>query len=334
MRLQEFMSTQVVTIGPGESADAAWTKMQDGRIRHLVVMDGAQMVGLLSERDLGGRNGATTRSGHTVRELMTENPASATSSMTLRQAANLMRGRTIGSLPVVDDGRVVGIVTATDVLDELGRGATRPEVRAQRQSMRVPPASARRASAVRQGKRQVRQARTTAPSNASDDAAKPPPGRNTPTAGRSRVRTPDSESRAPMAAVAARAATTAPARRSVADIPAYIRAPGQEVDGEDRAYLRRKLGRRLGKFAGDVERTSVRLEDINGPRGGVDWQCRIKATLRGQPSVVVQSRDASMQGAMDRALAQVGTAVRRALQQRRTVLRKSGGGDNRLPGTE
>ena len=106
------------------------------------------------------------------------------------------------------------------------------------------------------------------------------------------------------------------------ELPVFIRAEGSGMGADDRAYLRRKLGRRLDKFSADVLRVSVRMADINGPRGGIDWQCRIKVVLRGLPSVMVESRELSVQLSMDRALAKLGTAVRRALQQRRTVLRK------------
>jgi acetoin utilization protein AcuB len=73
---------------------------------------------------------------------MTPQAASATPATTLRQAANLMRRRLIGSLPVLEDGRIVGIVTATDVLEELGRGSSRPTVRAKRRPMRLTPVGA------------------------------------------------------------------------------------------------------------------------------------------------------------------------------------------------
>lgn len=143
------MSTEVVTIAPDEAADAAWSRMQREGIRHLVVIEGKRLLGVLSERDLGGAKGGAIRSGRAVRELMTQKVASASPSTTLRVAANLMRGRLIGSLPVVEDGRVVGIVTATDVLEELGRGSSRPAAQAKRRSMRLPPASARGAAAGR-----------------------------------------------------------------------------------------------------------------------------------------------------------------------------------------
>jgi acetoin utilization protein AcuB len=119
--------------------------MQDRRIRHLVVTDRKHVVGIISERDLGGRGGADIRRNRAVRDLMSSKVADAGPGTTLRQAANLMSSRLIGCLPVVDEGRIVGIVTATDVLDELGRGAIRPRVGARRRAMRMPPAGLRQA---------------------------------------------------------------------------------------------------------------------------------------------------------------------------------------------
>lgn len=160
MRLQEIMSTKVISIGPEASAEAAWARMDQRGIRHLVVKEGARLVGVISERDLGGRKGGVMRRGRTVRELMTEHATIARPTTTLRQAANLMRGRLIGSLPVVDDdGQLVGIVTATDVLDELGRASARPSARAERRTMRVSPAGAR--AATRRQRRKTRAPKRT-----------------------------------------------------------------------------------------------------------------------------------------------------------------------------
>ena len=90
------------------------------------------------------------------------------------------------------------------------------------------------------------------------------------------------------------------------------------LNPEDRAYVRRKLGTKLGKFVRSIERVSVRVEDVNGPRGGVDTACRIKVVLSGLPSVVVEERNASLQAAIDRALSRTERAVRRSVQRRRT----------------
>ncbi|BAU48353.1 30S ribosomal subunit interface binding protein [Sulfurifustis variabilis] len=93
---------------------------------------------------------------------------------------------------------------------------------------------------------------------------------------------------------------------------------GSLLDAADKDYLRRKLGRKLGKFAPSIERTSVRVEDVNGPRGGIDKRCMIKVVLSGLPNVVVEERRHSLQAAMDRALGRVERAVRQAMQRRRT----------------
>ncbi len=321
MRVQEIMTTPVVTIGPDEPASQAWSRMQKHRIRHLVVTDGPGLLGVISDRDLGGRGGASVRRNRTVRDLMTVGAATVAPDATLRQAANLMRGRLVGSLPVVEDERVVGIITATDVLDELGRGSTRPAVQAQRQSMRLPPAGARSATrkkaASARARRSAKQRRGT---NAGKDGDRPPPatGRITPELGRDRPRTPDSPRRAPLAKQVSRAEKRDIDPATAAGTPAYIRAVGAPVDAADREYLRRKLGRKLGKFEPAVERASVRIEDVNGPRGGIDKRCRIKVVLRGLPSVVVEEQHETLQAAMDGALARVERAVRRATEKRRT----------------
>lgn len=330
MRLDEIMSRRVVAVGPDEPAGAAWLRMQRERIRHLVVMDGPRLVGVLSERDLGGRGGADLRRGRTVRELMAPRVATASPGTTLRQAANLMRGRLIGCLPVLQGDRVVGIVTATDVLEELGRGSTRPAVRAKRRAMRRPPTSARKATRRagarnRHGKKLPRRSTSAAKGAPRDDrgateisAPARLTGRVTPALGRHRVRAPDSSRRAPLADRVARPVKRVSGSTAAAQTPAHIRWVGVPGDPADQDYLRRKLGRKLGKFATAIERASVRIEDADGPRGGADRRCEIKVVLSGLPSVVVTERHRSLQAAMDRALDRTERAVRRALQRRRT----------------
>jgi acetoin utilization protein AcuB len=67
---------------------------------------------------------------------MSEDLVTASPQMTVRQAANLMRGRGIGCLAVIEGARPVGILTTTDLLELIGRGADRPIERSTRWTLR------------------------------------------------------------------------------------------------------------------------------------------------------------------------------------------------------
>jgi acetoin utilization protein AcuB len=124
MRIREIMKTRVEAISASESAETARTRMAFRRIRHLVVTAGREVLGVISERDLD-RLG-TYRQIETVGDIMSAPAVTVEPETTLRQAANLLRGRTIGCLPVLENGKLAGIVTTTDLLELLGRGAEKP----------------------------------------------------------------------------------------------------------------------------------------------------------------------------------------------------------------
>ncbi len=126
MRLQEIMSSPVSTVSSEASAEAAWETMKTERIHHLVVLERGQVVGVVTDRDLGASRGKSVRRGKTVADLMSKAPLIAENTMTVRQAANKCRGRAIGCLPVVKQGKLVGIVTVSDLLEVLARGVDRP----------------------------------------------------------------------------------------------------------------------------------------------------------------------------------------------------------------
>jgi acetoin utilization protein AcuB len=126
LRLQDVMSTEVKTISPGKSADEAWGLMDMHNIHHLVVVDGGEVVGVISARDLGGKKDAARRRGIKVADVMHEKPVTAAPTDTIRQAANKLRGHGVGCLPVVEGRKVKGILTITDCLELIGRGAERP----------------------------------------------------------------------------------------------------------------------------------------------------------------------------------------------------------------
>jgi acetoin utilization protein AcuB len=126
MRVAEVMTKDVQTISPNSAAVDAWELMRRKAIHHLVVMADSRVAGVLSDRDAAGRNGAGVRAQSRVGDLMTTPVVTVDPQTTIRRTANLMRGRTIGCVPVMNGKRLVGIVTVSDLLELLGRGVERP----------------------------------------------------------------------------------------------------------------------------------------------------------------------------------------------------------------
>jgi CBS domain-containing protein len=136
MRVAEIMSHPVETTTADEAAEAAYERMRRKRIHHLIVKEGARIVGVLSSRDLDGPEQQEFRRVRTVGDLMTPFAVQVRDTTPVRRAANLMRGRNIGCIPVVDShARVVGIVTTTDLLELIGKGAERPVAKPVRKTL-------------------------------------------------------------------------------------------------------------------------------------------------------------------------------------------------------
>ena len=126
MRVQDVMTDQVYKVTPGTTAEDAWNIMRIRRIHHLVVTQAGRIVGLLSARDFDGVKGSLERELHTVADLMTRHVVTVTPRTPIRTAANVLRGHSIGCLVVVTEGRLVGIVTVADLLEQMGRGLGGP----------------------------------------------------------------------------------------------------------------------------------------------------------------------------------------------------------------
>ncbi|MGC4084284.1 MAG: CBS domain-containing protein [Vicinamibacterales bacterium] len=126
MRIFEAMSDQVRTVSPAMGAAEAWNLMKTSGVHHLVVTDDEKVVGVVSDRDIPGRRKLTVAAGTTVQDVMSAPVATIEREETIRKAANIMEGRTIGCLPVMDHGTLVGIVTTSDLLRLLGKGGERP----------------------------------------------------------------------------------------------------------------------------------------------------------------------------------------------------------------
>jgi acetoin utilization protein AcuB len=116
MLLRKLMTTPVLKVSPGQTASDALASMRDENVRHAVVVLGSTIVGVVSDRDLGGPNGALARLHHQVGDLMHRDPIVAPPDMRVEEAVHLVRERHIGCLPIVEKGQLVGIVTRSDLL--------------------------------------------------------------------------------------------------------------------------------------------------------------------------------------------------------------------------
>jgi len=135
MQVKELMSRELVTIGPTESCLDAVVRMQRAHVRHLPVVnrDGA-LVGIVTDRDLrhhvftprvfealGSTPLDVLLDGTHVAEIMSTDVVTVEADATLGAAADTMRKHGVGSLPVMENGRMVGIITEVDILRQLGR---------------------------------------------------------------------------------------------------------------------------------------------------------------------------------------------------------------------
>ena len=132
MRLEDIMSRPLLSVDVETSTREAWALMRSKGVRHLGVRDEGKVTGIVSHHDLR----RDLRGTSTVREVMTTPVVTATPRTTLREAANLLRGRAIGCLPVVEGKRTVGIVTVTDILELIGRGVERPVAASRRWTLK------------------------------------------------------------------------------------------------------------------------------------------------------------------------------------------------------
>jgi acetoin utilization protein AcuB len=113
----DWMTHSPVTASPDERLSSIKEKFDDGNFRSIPVVAGGKLVGMVTERDLrlfAGKLADTEAS-----DVMMAAPPSVTPDTPLHKAAQLLREHKLESLPVVEDTRLVGIITTTDVLGAL-----------------------------------------------------------------------------------------------------------------------------------------------------------------------------------------------------------------------
>ncbi|MEJ2576025.1 MAG: CBS domain-containing protein [Gammaproteobacteria bacterium] len=130
MRISEYMSQPAMVAAPGDGARETFFRMRESRVRHLPVLDGAQLVGILSDRDLRRPDWVDEApdlahpyvldDGLTVGDLMSRHPISVRTFEPLDHAARVFVEQGFGSLPVLDKGgHLVGIITKLDLIRAL-----------------------------------------------------------------------------------------------------------------------------------------------------------------------------------------------------------------------
>ncbi|MFA6149307.1 MAG: CBS and ACT domain-containing protein [bacterium] len=129
MLVAKRMKANPVFVDEGDSMKKAMDMMKEHEIRHLPVLkDGEKLVGILSERDIKQASPSPATALEIreiyylldkvkVKQIMTRRPYTVSSSAPIEEAALIIREKKIGCLPVVDNGKLVGILTETDILD-------------------------------------------------------------------------------------------------------------------------------------------------------------------------------------------------------------------------
>jgi acetoin utilization protein AcuB len=133
MRVKDLMSEPVVTVAPAESGLDAVARMVRMRVRHLPVVNrDGMLVGVVTDRDLRhyllaphvfgllpARRVEDVLGSVRVAEVMSTDVLTVEPEAILADAAAVMHDERVGSLPVVDHGRLVGVLTETDMLRHL-----------------------------------------------------------------------------------------------------------------------------------------------------------------------------------------------------------------------
>lgn len=129
MKIRDIMRPGPITIAANDSLAAAQRAMARAHIRHLPVVQGDRLVGVLSERDvLAARANAAGDAWRTkpVADVMSAPPHTASPDDPLTEVAGRMALEEIGAMPIVELGKLLGIATVSDVLDAEVREAMEP----------------------------------------------------------------------------------------------------------------------------------------------------------------------------------------------------------------
>jgi len=127
IRVRDIMQTGVVTVSAGDTLSTVEDIMTLGGVRHMPVVRAGTLVGVVSERDLlraslsnltgfGQEERRAFLQVVEITRVMSAPPIVISPEDEIEQAARLLAEKRIGCLPVIEEGKLVGLVTETDVL--------------------------------------------------------------------------------------------------------------------------------------------------------------------------------------------------------------------------
>ena len=130
MNVSKWMTKSVVTIKPKDALRHAREHLAKYRINQLPVVINDKLVGIVTDRDVRDAYPSSLRlfhgkdidefgDSHTVEEIMTYNVVAISPQTSLREAAQRLRRQRFGALPVVENGKLLGIITRSDLLDAM-----------------------------------------------------------------------------------------------------------------------------------------------------------------------------------------------------------------------
>ncbi len=128
MRVSEIMTKAAVIDQPDDTLVEAARKMWHQQTGSLLVLDGEDLVGIITERDILKAVAAGTSLDQTrISEAMTKDPVTVGPGTSLREAAKIMADRWIRHLPVLDGGKLVGVLSQRDLAGVLAGALNEPD---------------------------------------------------------------------------------------------------------------------------------------------------------------------------------------------------------------
>ena len=127
MRISEVMTEAAVTDRPDDSLAQAARKMWEQQTGSLLVLEGQELLGIITERDVLKAVAAGTPLDTPVSEMMSKELVTVEPATSLREAAAIMSEKWIRHLPVLEAGRLVGIVSQRDLAGVLAGALNEPD---------------------------------------------------------------------------------------------------------------------------------------------------------------------------------------------------------------